>query len=250
MQLGLPVLGTSILTSNETQEDWKQDLESAAMQKYSQGGEDGVLLRIFEKIGVRHRYFVEFGAWDGLFLSNTANLRLHHGWSGLLLEGSKKADGKLVQRAHVDAENVDALFLEHGVPHDFDLLSIDIDGNDYWVWKAIESFSPRVVVMEYNIFFQPEMAKTMAYDSKHSWAHDHFALYHGASLAAFEKLGREKGYVLAYTEPYCPNAIFVRADELPEDEVMPSVSEWTRWDWPADGYVEPAVRPGGAWVDV
>jgi hypothetical protein len=235
---------------DETQEDWKQDLESSSMQKYSQGGEDGVLLRIFEKIGIRHRYFVEFGAWDGLFLSNTANLRLNHGWSGLLLEGSDRADGKLVQRAHVDAENVEALFREHGVPRDFDLLSIDIDGNDYWVWKAIEAFKPRVVVVEYNIFFLPKTAKTMAYDVNHAWDCDVFGLYHGASLAALGKLGREKGYVLAYTEPYCPNAIFVRQDALPDGAVLPSASEWTRWDWQADGYVEPAVRPGGAWIDV
>ena len=235
---------------SDTRDDWKLDLESSAMQKYSQGGEDGVLLRIFEKIGIRHRYFVEFGAWDGLVLSNTANLRLNHGWSGLLLEGSDRADGELVRRAHVDAENVEALFRENGVPRDFDLLSIDIDGNDYWVWKAIESFSPRVVIVEYNIFFMPEMAKTMAYDAQHLWDCDYFRMYHGASLAAFTKLGIEKGYRLAYTDPYCPNALFVRAEDLPAGEKIPPASEWTRWNWSVEEYVEPEVRPGGAWIDV
>ena len=194
---------------------WKDDLESCSSSEFSQGGEDGVLLRLFEHIGVAHRYFVEFGAWDGRHLSNTANLLLNHGWSGLLMEGSDRADGVLVQREHVDVENVEALFRRYGVPRDFDLLSIDIDGNDYWVWKAIESFSPRVVIVEYNIFFMSETAKTIAYDPNHCWDRDHYGLYHGASLAAFEKLGRQKGYVLAYTEPYCPNAIFVREDQLP-----------------------------------
>lgn len=236
--------------SEDGSEEWKADLEASASGTFSQGGEDGVLLRIFEKIGIRHRYFVEFGAWDGVFLSNTANLRLNHGWSGLLLEGSDRADGVLVQRAHVDAENVEALFDQYGVPRDFDLLSIDIDGNDYWVWKAIESFTPRVVVVEYNIFFLEETAKTMAYDAEYLWDKDDFGLYHGASLAAFEKLGREKGYVLAYTEPYCPNAIFVRADQLPEDARRLTLRDWTRWDWREDTYVEPAVRPGGEWVEV
>ena len=176
--------GTNDLS--EKSEAWKADLESSAARHYSQGGEDGVLLRIFEKIGVRHRYFVEFGAWDGLQLSNTANLRLNHGWSGLLLEGSDRADGILVQRAHVDAENIESLFREYDVPPDFDLLSIDIDGNDYWVWKAIESYSPSVVIVEYNIFFMAETAKTMAYDANHRWDRDHYGLYHGASLAAFD----------------------------------------------------------------
>jgi hypothetical protein len=231
-------------------EEWKTDLESSASRNYSQGGEDGVLLRLFEKIGIRHRYFVEFGAWDGVHLSNTANLRLNHGWSGLLLEGSDRADGELVKRAHVHAENVEALFRENDVPRDFDLLSIDIDGNDYWVWKAIESFTPRVVIVEYNIFFMWQTAKTMAYDPSYWWDIDNFRKYHGASLAAFEKLGREKGYVLAYTEPYCPNAIFVRAEDLPPGTRMPTILDWTRWDWEEESYVEPAVRPGGRWVDV
>jgi len=231
-------------------DEWKVDLESSALGNYSQGGEDGVLLRLFEKIGVRHRSFVEFGAWDGVHLSNTANLRLNHGWSGLLLEGSDRADGELVHRAHVHAENVEALFREHDVPSDFDLLSIDIDGNDYWVWKAIESFTPRVVIVEYNIFFLPETAKTMAYDQNHWWDIDNCRKYHGASLAAFEKLGREKGYVLAYTEPYCPNAIFVREEDLPAGVELPSILDWTRWDWEVETYVEPAARVGGRWVDV
>ena len=100
---------------------WKDDLESCASSEFSQGGEDGVLLRLFEHIGVAHRYFVEFGAWDGRHLSNTANLRLNHGWSGLLMEGSDRADGVLVQREHVDVENVEALFRRYGVPRDFDL---------------------------------------------------------------------------------------------------------------------------------
>jgi hypothetical protein len=229
---------------------WAADLEAHAARVYSQGGEDGVLLRLFERIGTRDRFFVEFGAWDGVHLSNTANLRLHHGWSGLLMEGSDRADGERVKRERVDAENVEALFRRYDVPREFDLLSIDIDGNDYWVWKALESFRPRVVVVEYNVFFRPEMARTIAYDPRHEWDKERFGTYHGASLAAFEKLGREKGYALVYTEPYFPNAIFVRRSELPDGVVLPTLPELTRWDWPERDYVEPPPRPGGRWVDV
>ena len=229
---------------------WREDLEAHSAQVYSQGGEDGVLLRLFEKVGVRNRSFVEFGAWDGRHLSNTANLRLHHGWSGLLMEGSDRADGELVRREIVDADNVEALFDKYGVPRDFDLLSIDIDGNDYWVWKALEAWRPRVVIVEYNVFFLPETAKTIAYDANHWWDKDHYNLYHGASLAAFEKLARAKGYALVWTEPYCPNAIFARCDVLPPEIELPTLAEWTRWDWPEESYVEPEARPGGRWVEV
>lgn len=235
---------------SEGGEAWREDLEASRAQVHSQGGEDGVLRRLFEKIDVRHRFFVEFGAWDGVHLSNTANLRINHGWTGLLMEGSDRADGELVRRERVDAENIEGLLEQYGVPRDFDLLSIDIDGNDYWVWKAIERFAPRVVIVEYNVFFMPEVAKTIAYDAGHAWDKEDYGLYHGASLAAFDKLARSKGYVLAYTEPYCPNAIFVRESELPAGTVLPTLAEWTRWDWPEDGYVEPLPQPGGRWVAV
>ena len=230
--------------------EWKKDLEAHARGVHSQGGEDGVLLRLFEKIGMRHSYFVEFGAWDGLHLSNTANLRLNHDWDGLLMEGSDRADGERVRRERIDAENIEALLAKYEVPVDFDLLSIDIDGNDYWVWRAIETHRPRVVIVEYNVFFMPETAKTIAYNADHHWDKERYGLYHGASLAAFEKLGREKGYALAYTEPYCPNAIFVAEEALPEAAVLPTLAEWTRWDWPEEGYVEPTPQPGGRWVEV
>ncbi len=230
--------------------DWVADLGSHSARVYSQGGEDGVLLRIFDRIGIRHRHFVEFGAWDGLHLSNTANLRLNHDWIGLLMEGSDRADGVVVKRERVDAENIESLLADHDVPEDFDLLSIDIDGNDYWVWKAIASYSPRVVIVEYNIFFLRETAKTIAYDVDYEWDKDHFGLYHGASLAAFEKLARSKGYALVHTEADSPNAIFVRRDLLGAELKLPSLAELTRWDWPAESYVEPTPQPGGAWVDV
>ena len=229
---------------------WQADLEAHAAQVYSQGGEDGVLLRLFERIGTRHRHFVEFGAWDGLHLSNTANLRLHHDWQGLLMEGSDRADGEVVRRELVNAENIEALFDRYDVPADFDLLSIDIDGNDYWVWNALERYQPRVVLVEYNVFFLARTAKTIAYDADHGWDNDDHGLYHGASLAAFDKLARSKGYSLVYTEPYCPNAIFVRDSELPNGVELPSFDALTRWNWLEDGYVEPTPKPGGRWVEV
>ena len=202
------------------------DLQDYEAQVYSQCGEDGVLQRIFGVIGASNRYFVEFGAWDGVHLSNTANLRLHHGWSGLLMEGGDRADEALVQREFVHAENVNALFAKFDVPERFDLLSIDIDGNDYWVWKALAGYTPRVVVIEYNIFFGLHLARTIRYDRDHVWDE---TLYHGASLAALQKLGREKGYSLVHADGWAPNAFFVLNSELPagfEERPIEDVTPW------------------------
>jgi hypothetical protein len=203
------------------------DLGDHESSVYSQCGEDGVIARIFEVIGTTNRTFVEFGAWDGQHWSNTANLRLHHGWSGLLMEGSDRADGELVRRERVTAENVNRLFARYAVPERFDLLVIDIDGNDYWVWKAIRGFTPRVVVVEYNIHFATHLARTMPYDPDHEWDE---TLYHGASLAALRKLGHEKGYALVHAEGWAPNAFFVHRDALPAGFVERPIEAVTPWN--------------------
>ena len=165
------------------------DLKSHERRVYSQCGEDGVLEFLFRELGVRAGSFVEFGAKDGRSLSNTANLRLHHGWTGLLMDAGAAPDDPLVRREFVTAENIEALLARYEVPRDLDLLSIDIDGNDYWVWKAIEGWCPRVVVVEYNIFFAPDDAKTMPYDPDHLWDE---TSYHGASLEAFRQKARPR----------------------------------------------------------
>jgi len=210
------------------------DLRRYEARVYSESGEDGVLRRIFEVIGAASRYFVEFGAWDGQHCSNTANLRLHHGWSGLLMEGSDRADGELVQREFVTAENVQALFGKYAVPRWFDLLVIDIDGNDYWVWKALVDHVPRVVVIEYNVLFGAHLSRTMPYDPAHVW--DRTA-YHGASLAALRKLGAEKGYALVHADRWSPNAFFVHRSALPagfRERPNEAVTPWSGFrDLPA-----------------
>ncbi|MEO8627508.1 MAG: hypothetical protein ABI612_05320 [Betaproteobacteria bacterium] len=109
------------------------------------------------------------------------------------------------------AENIEGLFDEGGVKSEFDLLSIDVDGNDYWIWKAIQRFNPRVVCIEYNSNLGDTVACTKAYDP--NWRWDGSTVF-GASLAAFEKLGREKGYSLVGCDFLGINAYFVRDDLL------------------------------------
>ena len=182
--------------------EFVKNLISYGKRVFSQTIEDGIIQGIFENIGTTNKYFVEFGAWDGVAFSNTANLRINEGWEGLLLEGNKqKADQfNYVKHAFLTAENINDHFENNEVPKSFDLLSIDLDGNDYWIWKAIDEkrFRARVVIVEFNcnipdqkksiaIKYSPEMDSTIPSIN-----------YYGASISAFKKLGESKGYSLIF----------------------------------------------------
>jgi hypothetical protein len=122
--------------------------------------------------------------------------------------------------AWITPESVNALLEEHGYAGEVDLLSVDVDGNDYWVWKAITTCSPRVLMLEYNSMFGPERAVTVPYDPKFS-RRDHRFCYYGASLAAMTRLSASKGYRLVAVEPTGVNAFFLRNDvglEIPACE--------------------------------
>ena len=174
----------------------------------SQNGEDGVIDAIFEMIGTTNRHFVEFGCEDAT-QCNAAYL-LRSGWQGLFMDGAGVSGNPLatVHAEFVTAENVNALFAKYGVPQLFDLLSIDVDGNDYHIWKAL-TYRPRVVVIEYNAHVGPSQALVMPYEPAFVWdGSDYF----GASLRALRDLGAAKGYRLVYCESTGVNAFFV-ADE-------------------------------------
>ncbi len=181
-----------------------RNLNQFDAKAFSQNGEDGILLAIFKKIGTTNRFGVENGKER-----NTRYLCEKRGWTCLLMDPADKNPAS-IKREFVTAENINALFAKYGVPHEFDLLSIDIDGNDYWVWKALE-FSPRVVVVEYNAKFPPHERRTIAYDPAFRWdGSDYF----GASLGAFVALARTKGYTLVGCDRQGVNAFFVRNDCL------------------------------------
>ena len=201
------------------------DLRAHESRRYSESGEDGALEYLFDRLGHGGRYYVEFGACDGFDRSNTANLREHHGWTGLLMDGDPRGSD-LVRREFVTAENIEALLVRYGVPRHFDLLSIDIDGNDYWVWDAIQSFRPRVVLIEYNVFFPLDTAVTVPYDPVRRWD---TSTFHGASLAALRKLGRAKGYSLVHTDSWAPNAFFVESSRLALEDRDRPISDVASW---------------------
>lgn len=182
-------------------------------RKYSQNGEDGVLASIFDVIGTTNRYYVEFGCESG-HERNTRFLQ-ELGWLGLLMSHDRHDSPFDIKIEHITAENINGLFRKYAIPNAFDLLSIDIDGNDYWVWKAIsESYVPRVVVVEYNGLLDAKVSKTIKYDPNFSW---NGSSYFGASLKALATLGLEKSYQLVYCESCGVNAFFVHESALPSN---------------------------------
>jgi len=224
-----PALGELAARWRETSPP--RGLTAHELRVFSQNGEDGVLAEVFRRIGIGGGGFVEFGASDGAE-GNAAFLAQVLGWPGTLLEADEAAFAALERRyagspavrtvrAAVEPGTVEALFDRAGVPEEPDLLSIDVDGADYWIWEAIVGHRPRVVVVEYNGDLDPREPRVLPYAKGRRW--DHTSGY-GASLAALEALGAQKGYRLVHSELAGVNAFFVREDlagPLPAGDDVP-----------------------------
>lgn len=208
---------------------------------FSQHGEDGILLHIFSKIQPKTFRFVEFGTEQGMEC-NTANLSINFGWSGLLMDGSsenvniarryyqrklrQKSGNVRIEQCFVTAENINESLSKNSATGEIDLLCIDIDGNDYWVWKAISAVSPRVVVIEYNASLGAEKSLTIPYAPCFERYKAHASgFYHGASLSALAKLAESKGYVLVGCDSAGIDAFFVRKDVAAGKMVPVSVED-------------------------
>jgi hypothetical protein len=201
---------------------------------YSQFDEDGIIQRIFDLIGPQSRTFVEIGVGDGLE-NNTTHLLLL-GWRGFWVEASPShlssirqtfahplADRQLrLVGAFVSAETVLELLAD--VPTDFDFLSVDIDGNDYYIWEALARLRPRVVCIEYNACMGPAANWKSEYDPEFRFTHD--TMIYGASLKALQCLGNDLGYRLVGCGYAGINAFFVRADLVSDHFQQPFEAEW------------------------
>jgi hypothetical protein len=201
---------------------------------FSQAGDDGIIQRLVRKVPIREQIFVEFGVANYLE-SNTRFLLLKDNWSGLIIDASQrnidfiKRDPIYMRHAlralcaFVKATNINRLLEDNLPTNSIGLLSIDLDGNDYWIWKAIHSVEPAIVVTEYNFRFGPSRAVTVPYDENFRRARAHYShIYYGASLKALWILAKEKGYDLVCCNSYGNNAFWVRKDRRPAS--LPALS--------------------------
>ncbi|HLX55913.1 MAG TPA: hypothetical protein VKR83_02710 [Ktedonobacteraceae bacterium] len=262
--------------------------EDVEFRAYSQFGEDGILLYLFSVLGTTNKKCAEICGGGGY--DNTANLIINHGWNGLFFDGSEKnirrgqqfyarcADTKVwppkLVQAWITADNINGLLKKQGYTGEIDLLSLDMDGVDYWVWKAIECISPRVVVLEYNNVLGPELSVTIPYNASYvkdlnnvsllqfhgrrvvntfvgKQIADRIDTYYGASLTAFARLSKQKGYRLVGSERFGYNAFFVRSDI--GEEILSEITPAECFHHPFTQYASEVRRrtvADRAWVEV
>jgi hypothetical protein len=197
------------------------DLNSFEAKIYSSTGVDGIIYALLQKIGIINNFCVEFGVGDGREC-NTRYL-IEKGWDYLHMDGQENAfTYTRINKEYINAENINSLFVKYGVPKEFDILSIDLDYNTYWVWEAIDGYRPRIVIIEYNASIPPEESKVVKYDPNEFWDGTN---YFGASLLALKKLGDKKGYTLVGCDSSGSDAIFVLSDLASEHFVLKDIDE-------------------------
>lgn len=201
-------------------------LNDAEFKVFSQWGEDGIIQWLIKKIPIINKTFIEFGVED-YEESNTRFLLMNNNWSGMVIDGSEEAinhikntewfwryDLKAVAK-FITRENICSLLEESGFDEDLGILSVDIDGNDYWILRQITNYKPRILICEYNAVFGYDRAVSIPYKEDFYRMDAHYSnLYWGASLPAFVYAAKEKGYTLIGTNSSANNAFFIRDDLL------------------------------------
>jgi hypothetical protein len=217
----------------EIKDGKRWDICDTGFRNYSQFEEDGILLYVFAAIGATNRTFVDIGSGNGIN-SNCANLAINFGWDGVFIDGNENniSTGRSYYEkqpdtwaypprfvhAFIQRENINQLIERQGFSGIVDLVSIDLDGNDYWIWDALTTIQPRVVIIETHIEFGLNSI-VVPYDKDYFYPGKH-PHYHGASPVAMVKLANKKGYRLVGSNLYGFNTIYVRngvgEDVLPE----------------------------------
>lgn len=222
-------------------------LADAEFKVFSQFGDDGILQYLIYHLDIPQNLqsFVEFGV-ENYEESNTRFLLMNNYWRGLIMDGSE-SNMEFVQRgryywkynltakaAFIDTENINDLILSAGFNGEIGILSVDIDGNDYWVWDKINVINPIIVVAEYNGVFGSQYALSVPYDPTFRRTHAHYSnLYWGCSLAALNHLAVQKGYTFAGCNSAGNNAYFIRNDYINDYVPKPTLYE---------GFSEPKFR--------
>ena len=201
-------------------------LRDSEFKVFSQWGEDGIIQKLIACVPIPNATFIEFGVED-FAESNCRFLMMNSNWRGFVIDASpqwiselKSADwlSRYDLEAHcamVTRDNINALLLMSGFERDLGILSIDVDGIDYWLLEALEAYSPRILIAEYNSLFGHTRKISVPYDPAFSRREKHYSeMYYGASLSALAYLAALKGYSLVGTESAGVNAFFVRTDVL------------------------------------
>lgn len=203
---------------------------------YSQWDEDGILQYLIRNLPIEKKFFVEFGVGD-YSEANTRLLLVKDDWAGLVIDSDVDKLTMLrnselswryplsIREAMVEPDNINDILVEENVAGEIGLLSVDIDGMDYWVWDAIEAIKPTIVVCEYNSLWGGDRALTVPYERGFDRTTKHFSwIYAGASISALRLLGEQKGYVLVGVNDGGNNAFFVRKEIVNGSEISNSPS--------------------------
>ena len=201
-------------------------LNEVEFKVFSQWGDDGIIQWLVNNLEIPNKTFIEFGV-ENYRESNTRFLMMNDNWSGLVMDGSESNVAQIINSEYfwkyelsakavfVDKENINTILSSSGFDKEVGILHIDVDGNDYWIWKEIDVISPIIVIMEYNSIFGIDRAITIPYDKEFFRTNAHHSnLYFGASLRAFYQLSIEKGYSFIGCNSAGNNAYFVRKDKL------------------------------------
>ena len=235
---GLPILFGKIGTYDNINK-YEMNIQDK-YENFAQNGEDMLLKYIFDKINTTNKYFVEFGGWDGKHLSNTYYFRIKENWNGLLLEGDKSKVESIPNSNEINLhhewlteENIDETFKKYNVPEKFDLLSIDIDSEDYYVWRGLKNYEANVVIVETNPGIPNEVSLVVNKNQTNGQIG-----YFGANLLAFYRLAKTKGYEFVTTVRW--NAVFIKKELLSQLNIEP-ISE--------KECIEKYFKPNNFWLN-
>ena len=202
-----------------------EDINDNEFKIFSQWGEDGIIDHLVSNLNIKNKTFIEFGVED-YKEANTRFLLLNKNWSGLIIDSSKKniksiCDDEIYWRHDLTAvnkfvtiKNINQIIKEK-YEGEVGILSIDVDGNDYWIWESIKVIEPSIVVIEYNSRFGKEKRLVVPYNENFDRATAHYSMiYYGSSIRALEDLGKRKGYEFICCNKAGNNAFFVKKNLL------------------------------------
>ena len=226
VEINKMLLGKMAANLNESRVELiLSDIQKAEFKVFSQFGDDGIIQFLINYLEIEEKSFIEFGV-ENYSESNTRFLLMNNNWRGLIMDASTSNVQYITNTGYywqheltakplfVTKENINAFISDNGYNGAVGLLSIDIDGNDYWIFKEIDVIKPIIVIVEYNAVFGSDKAWTIPYDEKFTRTEKHFSnLYWGSSILSLCDVAAEKGYIFIGTNSAGNNAYFVRKDK-------------------------------------